>query len=53
MYNTDYYLEEISKMSNRFGDKLLSLMDTYNKNRLCDVTYEEAKSFYEKLKEVK
>lgn len=49
MDNTDYYLSEISKMSNKFGDKLMSLMNTYNKSKLIDITVEEAKEFYENL----
>lgn len=49
MYNTDYYLEKISKMSNRFGDKLLELMERNNKVKLIDITNIEAKEFYDYL----
>ena len=43
------YIEKISAKSNRYGDKLLELMDKYNKSNLRDITLEEAKEFWEKL----
>ena len=46
---TDDYLTEISRMSNRYSDKLMDLMNTYNKPNLASITYDEAKEFYEKL----
>lgn len=49
MTTVDDYLNLIGKKSNKFGDKLLQLMNTYNKSRLIDITYEEAKEFYEKV----
>ena len=42
------YIEKISAVSDRYGDKLLLLMDKYNKNNLRDITLEEAKEFYKK-----
>lgn len=39
------YIEKISKASNRYGDKLIELMDKYNRINLCEVTIEERKSF--------
>lgn len=47
--NTDWYLTQISKSSNRFGDKLSLLMQMYDKNCLRDVSIDEAKEFYEKF----
>ena len=47
--DTDWYLTQISQASNRFEDKLMLLMNTYNKNCLRDVTLDEAKEFYEKF----
>ena len=47
--NVDWYLTQISKSSNRFGDKLQLLVKTYNKNCLRDITLEEAKEFYKKF----
>lgn len=44
-----YYIEIISKMSNKYGDKLLEMMDYYNKDSLLEIDYEEVKEFYEKL----
>lgn len=41
------YLSKISDASNRYGDKLLSLMQLNNKKCLRDITLEEAKSYYE------
>lgn len=43
----DDYIKLISSNSNKYGDKLLELMDKYNKNNLMDITLEEAKSFWE------
>ncbi len=45
----DDYIRLISSNSNRYGDKLLLLMDKYNKNNLRDITLEEAKEFWEEL----
>ena len=44
----DDYIKLISSNSSRYGDKLLLLMDKYNKNNLRDITLEEAKEFYKK-----
>lgn len=46
---TDYYLSEIDRRSNRFGDKLKLLLKRTNKPFLFMVTYDEAKAFYEEL----
>jgi len=43
------YIEKISAKSDKYGDKLLLLMDKYNKNNLRDITLEEAKEFWEEL----
>ena len=45
----DDYIKLISANSDRYGDKLLLLMDKYNKNNLRDITLEEAKEFWEEL----
>ena len=44
-----YYINKVSKLSDRYGDKLLEMMDLFKKDSLCHITYEEAKSFYENL----
>ena len=44
-----YNISIISNLSNRYGDKLLELMECYCKNNLREITLEEAKEFYEKL----
>lgn len=43
------YIEKISKMSDKYGDKLLELMDKHKVNSLREITNEQAKSFYEEL----
>ena len=45
----DWYSPEISRASNRFGDKLLLLMKEYNKDCLRNITLDKAKEFYEKF----
>lgn len=47
--NKDKYIKMISAKSNRYGDKLLELMDKYNKPNLKEITLEEAKEFWEEL----
>ncbi len=47
------YIEKISKLSDRYGDKLLELMDKYNANNLREITEEQAIEFYEELKNKK
>lgn len=51
--NKDKYIEMISAKSNRYGDKLLALMERYNKNSLREITLEEAKEFWEELENEK
>ncbi len=41
------YIRLISANSNKYGDKLLELMDKYNKPNLREITLEEAKEFWE------
>ncbi len=45
----DDYIKLISSNSDRYGDKLVLLMDKYNKNNLRDITLDEAKEFWEEL----
>lgn len=47
------YIKKISKLSDRYGDKLLELMDRYSANNLQEITNEQAKEFYEELKNKK
>ena len=49
----DDYIKLISSNSDRYGDKLVLLMDKYNKNNLRDITLEEAKEFWEELENEK
>ena len=42
-----WYINEISRKSSRYGDKLLELMAWAGVNNLLSVTYEQAKEFYE------
>ena len=43
------YIKIISNYSNRYGDKLLELLDINGKTNLQEITFEEAKEFYQKL----
>lgn len=52
MLKTDY-INEISKMSDRRGNELIAMMDRYNRICLDDITYKEAKEYYNELKERK
>ena len=45
----DDYIKLISSNSSRYGDKLLLLMEKYNKSNLKDITLDEAKEFWEEL----
>ena len=49
----DDYIAMISAKSNRYGDKLLELMKKYNKLSLKEITFEEAKEFWEELENEK
>lgn len=48
-HDINWYIDQIGNMSNKFGDKLLLLLNENDKNCLRDITYEQAKAFYEKL----
>lgn len=43
------YIREISKLSNKQGNLLIDLMDRYKANNLTQITYEQAKKFYEEF----
>ena len=43
------YIKLLSDISDRYGDKLLLLLERYSKNNLQEITFEEAKEFYQKL----
>lgn len=47
------YIEKISKLSDRHGDKLLELMDKHKVNSLREITDDQAREFYEELKNKK
>ena len=46
--NVTDYIREISLCSNRYGDKLIELMERCNVTNLASVTLEQAKDFYER-----
>lgn len=52
MHNMNY-IEKISQLSDRHGDKLLELMDKHNVNSLREITDDQAREFYEELKNKK
>ena len=43
------YIEKISTKSDKYGDKLVELMDKHNAINLQEITYEQAKEFWEEL----
>lgn len=43
------YIKKISTKSDRYRDKLLKRMEKYNKFNLRDISFEEAKEFWEEL----
>ena len=43
------YIKIISNYSNRYGDKLLELLDINEKTNLQEITLDEAKRYCEKL----
>lgn len=43
------YITKIKELSTIYNDRLLQLMDYYNKDNLQKITYAEAKEFWEKL----
>lgn len=45
----NFYINKISGLSDRYGDKLLLLMDKYNVDNLSTITAEDAKEFYEQI----
>ena len=47
----DGYIEMISLLSDQYGNELVKMMEQYNKPNLREITYEEAREYYEKLKE--
>ena len=47
--NTDWYLSQISYASNKYGDKLMELINISNKSCLKDDTLAEARDYYEKF----
>lgn len=43
------YIEKISVESDKYGDKLVELMEKYNVINLQEITYNQAKEFWEVL----
>lgn len=43
------YVRLISDASNKYGDKLVEMMEYYKKSNLREITLDEAKEFYEQL----
>ena len=44
-----FYVQKISDLSDKYGNKLLLLMDKYGVSNLHDITAEEAKEFWEEI----
>lgn len=43
------YVKLISMASNKFGDKLLDMMNQYNKNNLADINKNEVIQYWRKI----
>ena len=43
------YIEKISAKSDKYGDKLVELINKYNAINLQEITLEQAKEFWEEL----
>lgn len=43
------YIRLISDISDRYGDKLLMMLEYYGKNNIQEITFEEVKEFCRKL----
>ena len=43
------YIKLVSKFSDNYGNELINMMEKYNKTNLQQITYEEAKKYYEQL----
>lgn len=44
----DRYIRLISRASNKYGDKLLAMMDYYKVHGLRELTTEQVKEYYER-----
>ena len=47
-----HYIRLVSKVSDAYGSELVKMMDKYEKDNLLQITLEEAKEYYEKLKKI-
>ena len=47
--NKWFYIKLIGKLSDKHGDKLLDMLNQYNKYGLKDLTYQEVKDYWEKM----
>ena len=45
----DIYIQMISQLSDQYGNELVKMMNQYNKFSLRDITFHEAKEYYEQL----
>ena len=45
------YIKIISSMSDHYGGLLIQLMDRYNATNLQEISNDQAKEFYEELKQ--
>lgn len=43
------YIKLIGELSDKHGDKLLDMLNQYNKYGLRDLTYQETKEYWEKI----
>lgn len=48
-----YYINLISMISDEYGDKLINMLGQYNKYGLREITYQEAKEYWNLIKDDK
>lgn len=46
-----FYIMQLSELSSKNNDTLLHMLNYYNKNGLCEITYQEAKRYWKQLNE--
>lgn len=49
MADAEFYIQMISQLSDRYGNELINMMEENKKSNLREITYEEARAYYERL----
>jgi hypothetical protein len=46
----DFYIKKVSELSNRYGDKLIELMDIFGYQSLQELSVKQLKDYYNKIR---